>query len=126
MKDQEYELLSTSKSSVKTIESLISESSIGTWIVPVVENISKSKVKNILNLSLKNKVPVLFSRLSYPYNQIGILVNDNFDTKSSNPIAFDLAASLNTNLFGLNISQPKFLQSEHSGGVILLLKNYRI
>ena len=116
LKDQEYELLSTSKSSVKTIESLISESSIGTWIVPVVDNISKSKVKNILNLSLKNQVPVLFSKLSYPYNQIGILVNDNFDTKSSNPIAFDLAASLNANLFGLNISQPKFLQSEHDGG----------
>jgi len=27
-----------------------------------------------------------------------------------------LAASLNANLFGLNISQPKFLQSEHDEG----------
>ena len=116
LKDQEYELLNTSKSSVKTLSSLISESSVGTWIVPVVDNFSKSKVKNILNLSLKNKVPVLFSKLSYPYKKIGILVNDNFDSKSSNPIAFDLAASLNANLFGLNISQPKFLQSEHDEG----------
>jgi len=55
LKDQEYELLNTSKSSVKTLSSLISESSVGTWIVPVVDNFSKSKVKKYFKFIFKEQ-----------------------------------------------------------------------
>ena len=37
------------------------------------------------------------------------------DRNTSNSIAFDLASSLSASLIGVNVSQPKFLQSDDAG-----------
>ena len=117
LKDQEFEMHFKNKISTKDIESLVSDSSIGTIFYPVVEGISKSKIKSLINISNKSNTPVLFSKSTYPYKTIGILINNDFGETSSNSVAFDLAASLSASLTAVNVSQPKFLQSEESSKV---------
>ena len=72
------------------------------------------KIKSLINISNKLKTPILFSKSTYPYKTIGILINNDFGESTSNSIAFDLAASLSASLTAVNVSQPKFLQSEES------------
>ena len=112
LKDQEFEMHLKNKISTKDIESFVSDSSIGTIFYPVVEGMSKSKIKSLINISNKSNTPVLFSKSTYPYKTIGILINNDFGESSSNSISFDLAASLSASLTAVNVSQPKFLQSE--------------
>ena len=66
LKDQEFEMHFKNKISTKDIESLVSDSSIGTIFYPVVEGISKSKIKSLINISNKSNTPVLFSKSTYP------------------------------------------------------------
>jgi trk system potassium uptake protein TrkA len=117
LKDQEFEMHIKNKISTKDIESFLSDSSIGTIFYPVVEGMSKSKIKSLINISNKSNTPVLFSKSTFPYKTIGILLNNKFGESSSNSIAFDLAASLSASLTAVNVSQPKFLQSEESSKV---------
>ncbi len=117
LKDQEFEMHLKNKISTKDIESFVSDSSIGTIFYPVVEGMSKSKIKSLINISNKSNTPVLFSKSTYPYKTIGILINNDFGESSSNSISFDLAASLSASLTAVNVSQPKFLQSEESSKV---------
>ena len=114
LKDQEFEMHFKNKISTKDIESFVSDSSIGTIFYSVEEGMSKSKIKSLINISNKSNTPVLFSKSTYPYKTIGILINNDFGETSSNSIAFDLAASLSASLTAVNVSQPKFLQSEES------------
>ena len=117
LKDQEFEMHFKNKISTKDIESFVSDSSIGTIFYSVEEGMSKSKIKSLINISNKSNTPVLFSKSTYPYKTIGILINNDFGETSSNSIAFDLAASLSASLTAVNVSQPKFLQSEESSKV---------
>ena len=117
LKDQEFEMHLKNKISTKDIESFVSDSSIGTIFYPVVEGMSKSKIKSLINISNKSNTPVLFSKSTYPYKTIGILINNEFGESSSNSISFDLASSLSASLTAVNVSQPKFLQSEESSKV---------
>lgn len=117
LKDQEFEMHFKNKISTKDIESFVSDSSIGTIFYSVEEGISKSKIKSLINISNKSNTPVLFSKSTYPYKTIGILINNDFGETSSNSVAFDLAASLSASLTAVNVSQPKFLQSEESSKV---------
>ena len=117
LKDQEFEMHFKNKISTKDIESFVSDSSIGTIFYPVVEGMSKSKIKSLINISNKSNTPVLFSKSTYPYKTIGILINNDFGESSSNSISFDLAASLSASLTAVNVSQPKFLQSEESSKI---------
>ena len=117
LKDQEFEMHFKNKISTKDIESFVSDSSIGTIFYSVEEGMSKSKIKSLINISNKSNTPVLFSKSTYPYKTIGILINNDFGETSSNSVAFDLAASLSASLTAVNISQPKFLQSEESSKV---------
>lgn len=117
LKDQEFEMHLKSKISNKDIESIVTDSSIGTIFFPVEDGMSKSKIKSLINISNKSKTPILFSKSTYPYKTIGILLNDNFGESTSNSIAFDLASSLSASLTAVNVSQPKFLQSEESSKV---------
>lgn len=117
LKDQEFEMHLKSKISNKDIESIVSDSSIGTIFFPVEDGVSKSKIKSLINISNKSKTPILFSKSTYPYKTIGILLNDDFGESTSNSIAFDLASSLSASLTAVNVSQPKFLQSEESSKV---------
>ena len=114
LKDQEFEMHFKNKISTKDIESFVSDSSIGTIFYSVEEGMSKSKIKSLINISNKSNTPVLFSKSTYPYKTIGILINNDFGETSSNSVAFDLAASLSASLTAVNVSQPKFLQSEES------------
>jgi len=100
------------KISNKDIENIVSEDSIGTIIYPLEEEVSKAKIKSLLNISNKTKTPLLFSKSTYPYKTIGILINNDFGENTSNSIAFDLASSLSASLVAVNVSQPKFLQSD--------------
>ena len=100
------------KISNKDIENMVTEGSIGTIFYPVDEGISKAKIKSLISISNKSKTPILFSRSTYPYKTIGILVNNDFGESTSNSIAFDLASSLSASLVAVNVSQPKFLQSD--------------
>ena len=117
LKDQEFEMHFKNKISTKDIESFVSDSSIGTIFYSVEEGMSKSKIKSLINISNKSNTPVLFSKSTYPYKTIGILINNDFGETSSNSVAFDLAASLSASLTAVNVSQPKFLQSEESSKV---------
>jgi trk system potassium uptake protein TrkA len=117
LKDQEFEMHFKNKISIKDIESFVSDSSIGTIFYSVEEGMSKSKIKSLINISNKSNTPVLFSKSTYPYKTIGILINNDFGETSSNSVAFDLAASLSASLTAVNVSQPKFLQSEESSKV---------
>jgi trk system potassium uptake protein TrkA len=117
LKDQEFEMHFKNKISTKDIESFVSDSSIGTIFYSVEQSMSKSKIKSLINISNKSNTPVLFSKSTYPYKTIGILINNDFGETSSNSVAFDLAASLSASLTAVNVSQPKFLQSEESSKV---------
>jgi trk system potassium uptake protein TrkA len=114
LKDQEFEMHLKNKLSNKDIENLVADSSIGTIFYPVEDGVSKSKIKSLINISNKLKTPILFSKSTYPYKTIGILINNDFGESTTNSIAFDLAASLSASLTAVNVSQPKFLQSEES------------
>ena len=114
MKDQDFELYNVQKSLLKEIESNKDSFSIGTILIPFDEKeITKSKLKTYINFSNKNSIPLLFSRSSFPYKKIGILVSDDFSDNSPVNVAFDLASTLSADVTALNISQPKFLQPEH-------------
>ena len=112
LKDQEFDITYKNKISNKDLEIFINENSIGTIFYPVEDNISKSKIKSLISIANKSKIPILFSRSTYPYKTIGLLINDNFDENSSNSIAFDLSSTMSAKLVGVIINQPTFLQSE--------------
>ena len=112
LKDQEFDITYKNKISNKDLENFINENSIGTIFYPVEDSISKSKIKSLISIANKSKIPVLFSRSTYPYKTIGLLINDNFDENSSNSIAFDLSSTMSAKLVGVIINQPTFLQSE--------------
>ena len=83
LKDQEYQIIQNQKNSLKELESKIEELSIGTLVIPVDEDdLKKSFVKSIINLSNNKNVPVLFSRGSSPFKTIGILISNNFNQNS--------------------------------------------
>ena len=112
LKDQEFDITYKNKISNKDLENFTNENSIGTIFYPVEDSISKSKIKSLINIANKSKIPVLFSRSTYPYKTIGLLINDNFDENSSNAIAFDLSSTMSAKLVGVIINQPTFLQSD--------------
>ena len=112
LKDQEFDITYKNKISNKDLENFINENSIGTIFYPVDDSISKSKIKSLISIANKSKIPVLFSRSTYPYKTIGLLINDNFDQNSSNAIAFDLSSTMSAKLVGVIINQPTFLQSD--------------
>ena len=112
LKDQEFDITYKNKISNKDLENFINENSIGTIFYPVEGSISKSKIKSLISIANKSKIPVLFSRSTYPYKTIGLLINDNFDENSSNAIAFDLSSTMSAKLVGVIINQPTFLQSD--------------
>ena len=113
MKDQDFELYDVQKSLLKEIETNKDSFSIGTVLIPFDEKeITKSKIKTYINFSNKHKIPFLFSRSTFPYKKIGILVSDDFSDNSPVNVAFDLASTLSADVIGLNVTQPKFLQSE--------------
>ena len=112
LKDQEFDITYRNKISNKDLENFINENSIGTIFYPVEDSISKSKIKSLISIANKSKIPVLFSRSTYPYKTIGLLINDNFDENSSNSIAFDLSSTMSAKLVGVIINQPTFLQSD--------------
>ena len=115
MKDQDFELYDVQKSLLKEIEANKETFSIGTVLIPFDEKeITKSKIKTYINFSNKNKIPCLFSRSTFPYKKIGILVSSDFSDNGPVNVAFDLASTLSAEIVGLNIKQPKFLQSETS------------
>ena len=112
LKDQEFDITYKNKISNKDLENFTNENSIGTIFYPVEDSISKSKIKSLISIANKSKIPVLFSRSTYPYKTIGLLINDNFDENSSNAIAFDLSSTMSAKLVGVIINQPTFLQSD--------------
>ena len=112
LKDQEFDITYKNKISNKDLENFINENSIGTIFYPVEDSISKSKIKSLISIANKSKIPILFSRSTYPYKTIGLLINDNFDENSSNSIAFDLSSTMSAKLVGVIINQPTFLQSD--------------
>ena len=112
LKDQEFDITYKNKISNKDLENFINENSIGTIFYPVEDSISKSKIKSLISIANKSKIPILFSRSTYPYKTIGLLINDNFDENSSNAIAFDLSSTMSAKLAGVIINQPTFLQSD--------------
>ncbi len=112
LKDQEFDITYKNKISNKDLENFINENSIGTIFYPVEESISKSKIKSLISIANKSKIPILFSRSTYPYKTIGLLINDNFNENSSNSIAFDLSSTMSAKLVGVIINQPTFLQSD--------------
>ena len=112
LKDQEFDITYKNKISNKDLENFINENSIGTIFYPVEDSISKSKIKSLISIANKSKIPILFSRSTYPYKTIGLLINDNFDENSSNSIAFDLSLTMSAKLAGVIINQPTFLQSD--------------
>ena len=112
LKDQEFDITYKNKITNKDLENFTNENSIGTIFYPVEDSISKSKIKSLISIANKSKIPVLFSRSTYPYKTIGLLINDNFDENSSNAIAFDLSSTMSAKLVGVIINQPTFLQSD--------------
>ena len=112
LKDQEFDITYKNKISNKDLENFTNENSIGTIFYPVEDSISKSKIKSLISIANKSKIPVLFSRSTYPYKTIGLLINDNFGENSSNAIAFDLSSTMSAKLVGVIINQPTFLQSD--------------
>ena len=112
LKDQEFDITYKNKISNKDLENFTNENSIGTIFYPVEDSISKSKIKSLISIANKSKIPILFSRSTYPYKTIGLLINDNFDENSSNAIAFDLSSTMSAKLVGVIINQPTFLQSD--------------
>ncbi len=113
LKDQEFNTTYKSKISNKDIDKFMNDNSVGTIFYPIEETTSRAKIRYMLNIASKTNTPILFSRSTYPYKTIGLLINSNFDENSSNSIAFDLASAMSANLVAININQPKFLQQDN-------------
>jgi len=114
LKDQEFQIILNQKNTLKEIETNINELSVGTLVIPIVDDEpKKSYIKSLINFSNNKKIPILFSRGSHPYQTIGIMATNNFTENSPTLIGFDLAVSLSAKIVALKIEQPKFLAQEN-------------
>ena len=114
LKDQKFKTVNIEKNSLKQIETKLDELSIGTLIVPTQKEIKISTIRSFINFSNKHKIPIFFSRGTSPIKNIGFLANSDFSENSPNAITFDLASTLNSKVYAVVISQPKFISHENS------------
>ena len=114
LKDQKFRTEHTQKNSLKEIESKMVELSIGTLIIPINEDLKISTIRSYINFSNKNKIPIFFSRGTSPIKNIGFLASSDFSEKSPVTISFDIASTLQANVFAVVIDQPKFISHENS------------
>ena len=114
LKDQKFKTLNIEKNSLKEIETKLDELSIGTLIVPTQKETKISTIRSYINFSNKHKIPIFFSRGTSPIKNIGFLANSDFSENSPNAITFDLASTLNSKVYAVVISQPKFISHENS------------
>lgn len=114
LKDQKFKTVNIEKNSLKEIETKLNELSIGTLIVPTQKEIKISTIRSYINFSNKHKIPIFFSRGTSPIKNIGFLANSDFSENSPNAITFDLASTLNSKVYAVVISQPKFISHENS------------
>ena len=114
LKDQKFKTVNIEKNSLKEIETKLNELSIGTLIVPTQKETKISTIRSYINFSNKHKIPIFFSRGTSPIKNIGFLANSDFSENSPNAITFDLASTLNSKVYAVVISQPKFISHENS------------
>lgn len=114
LKDQKFKTVNIEKNSLKEIETKLDELSIGTLIVPTQKETKISTIRSYINFSNKHKIPIFFSRGTSPIKNIGFLANSDFSENSPNAITFDLASTLNSKVYAVVISQPKFISHENS------------
>ena len=114
LKDQKFKTVNIEKNSLKEIEAKLDELSIGTLIVPTQKETKISTIRSYINFSNKHKIPIFFSRGTSPIKNIGFLANSDFSENSPNAITFDLASTLNSKVYAVVISQPKFISHENS------------
>ena len=114
LKDQKFKTVNIEKNSLKEIETKLDELSIGTLIVPTQKETKISTIRSYINFSNKRKIPIFFSRGTSPIKNIGFLANSDFSENSPNAITFDLASTLNSKVYAVVISQPKFISHENS------------
>ena len=59
LKDQEFDITYKNKITVKDLENFMKENSIGTIFYPVMDGTAKSKIKSLISIANKTKVPIL-------------------------------------------------------------------
>ena len=118
----EIEVKSFSKISNKIINSVTTEFSIGLLVVPLGSDKDKSIIKNYIQLSKKNKIPILFSRNSNPYSRIGIPLSSDLSEDSVSRVGLDLAQKMASTIVAFDIKEPEFISqsSIHEGRTTLM------
>jgi len=102
------------KISNKVLDSEISNTSIGILVVPLGTDKDNSIIKNYINYSKRNKIPVLFSRNSNPYTRIGIKLSSDLTEESTSRVALDLCQKMGSSLVAFQIKEAEFLSSSTS------------
>ena len=110
----DIQIKSFPKISSKTVDIEISKTSIGILVVPLGTTKDSSKIKNYINYSKKNKIPILFSRNSNPYSRIGIKLTSDLGEESVSRIALDIAQKTGATIIAHEVKEPEFFSQAGS------------
>ncbi|RZP24691.1 MAG: TrkA family potassium uptake protein [Candidatus Actinomarinales bacterium] len=108
----DLQISSFPKISNKVLDREIANTSIGILVVPLGTNKDSSIIKNYINFSKKNKIPVLFSRNSNPYTRIGIKLSSDLTEESTSKVALDLCQKMGSSIVAFEIKEAEFLSSD--------------
>ena len=110
----DIQIRSFPKISNKIIDTEISNTSIGILVIPIGTDKDNSRIKNYINYSKKNKIPILFSRNSNPYSRIGIKLTSDLSEESVSRVALDIAQKIGATIVAYEVREPEFFSQEHS------------
>ena len=94
----------------------------GLLIVPLGTDKDALVIKSYMTFVKKNKIPILFSRSSNPYNQLGIKLSNNLGEESASRVALDLAQKMGASVLAFDVKEPEFFSQSSTSDVNDLVK----
>ena len=110
----DIQIRSFPKISNKIIDTEISNTSIGILVIPLGTDKDNSRIKNYINYSKKNKIPILFSRNSNPYSRIGIKLTSDLSEESVSRVALDIGQKIGATIVAHEVREPEFFSQASS------------
>ena len=106
----------------KILEAELKSISLGLLIVPLGTDKDAPLIKTYLSFVKKNKIPILFSRNSNPYNRLGIKLSTNLGEESASRVALDLAQKMGATVLAFDVKEPEFFSQSSTSDLNDLVK----